>query len=446
MICLQKMRSLMICIAALMTSTSLYALPFSITPTSGTTLPTEVIPGQTATALYTVINNTSTVRAGNYVKYLPPNVTQVTTDPTYPDLCGSTFTLNARGTGGSSCTLVLSVSGPVDATDPDPHHHLFVCFPGGITCAGTPNPLNVSAEEPVAFRRSYVANFGDNTVSLCSVDAITGELTLCADSGAGAVFSTPLGIRMNPAGSYFYATDFGGGGGTTVSVCPVNMATGTLSVCALTGAFFGGPSNVTFNASGTQAYVSSLGTSVVSLCSVNQSNGQLTGCADTGTGFTFPVGISLTAGGTRAYVSNAAAGTTVSLCAVNTTTGELTNCNNADGDTTAVFIGPAFTAFNSDTTRVYVSNNAGGGGATVSFCTVNVSTGTFNNCQDSGVGAIFVGPAAVNLNADNTLLYVTNQNSTTVSQCTVDLSTGLLTGCAISSSAFNGPSGMIFVY
>lgn len=126
-------------------STVSYALPFSIVPKNS--LPTEVVEGQTAIALYTVTNNTAKDIADNFVKYLPPNVEQVTFDPSIPDLCEERFALEANdGTPGRkiSCTLELKVSGPVDANDPNPHQHLFVCFPGGLTCAGTESPLNVS--------------------------------------------------------------------------------------------------------------------------------------------------------------------------------------------------------------------------------------------------------------------------------------------------------------
>lgn len=140
----QKMGSFTLLILSLIISPNVLAYPFSISKKTGATFPTRIVSGQTATALYTVINKTGSVRAGNYVKYLPPNVTQVTSDPTYPDLCGSTFTLNSFGASGDRCTLEVAISGTVDATDPNPHHHLFVCFPGGITCAGTNDSLNVT--------------------------------------------------------------------------------------------------------------------------------------------------------------------------------------------------------------------------------------------------------------------------------------------------------------
>ncbi len=127
--------------ACLFYATQCIALPFTIVPTPGTTLPTLINPGQTITALYTVTNNTAGVRAHNYVKYLPPNVTQVTQDVAYPDLCGASFDLAP----GASCQLELQISGAVNGLDPNPHHHLFVCLPGGATCAGTPYALHVLA-------------------------------------------------------------------------------------------------------------------------------------------------------------------------------------------------------------------------------------------------------------------------------------------------------------
>lgn len=122
-----------------------YALPFKIATKSGTDLPTTVSAGATALAYYKIKNETKTTRKNNYIKYLPPNVTQVTSGGTYADTCGSTFTLGAKGSANDSCTLQLAITGPVNAKDPDPHHHLFACFPGGMTCAGTATPLNVRA-------------------------------------------------------------------------------------------------------------------------------------------------------------------------------------------------------------------------------------------------------------------------------------------------------------
>lgn len=127
--------------------TQTFALPFNILPKAGTQLPTTVNFSVTSSvpAFYTVYNNTVAPRFNNYVKYLPPNVRQVTTGGVYGDTCGLTFNLAGKDQPGSSCTLQLAVFGPVNPTNPSPKNHLFVCFPKGITCAGSLYELNVTA-------------------------------------------------------------------------------------------------------------------------------------------------------------------------------------------------------------------------------------------------------------------------------------------------------------
>jgi hypothetical protein len=126
-----------------------FALPFTIVPTPGTTLPSFVGVNQTVTAFYNVTNNACVSLNSNFIKYLPPNTTQVTTDPTIPNLCGSTFNFTPNGTAGDTCILELLVSGPIDGNDPDPHHHLFACLNGGVLCAGTNFGLNVQQSSGV---------------------------------------------------------------------------------------------------------------------------------------------------------------------------------------------------------------------------------------------------------------------------------------------------------
>ncbi len=122
-------------------SATSFALPFNIYP--AISLPTFVQTGQSVAAYYVVTNNANRTLNNNFVKYLPPNVAQVTADATIGNLCGATFNLAANGVPGDTCILELSVSGAVDGNDPDPHHHLFACLFGGVLCAGTNFPLNV---------------------------------------------------------------------------------------------------------------------------------------------------------------------------------------------------------------------------------------------------------------------------------------------------------------
>jgi 6-phosphogluconolactonase (cycloisomerase 2 family) len=436
--------------ASLIASTS-YALPFSITPTTGVSLPTTILAGQAATALYTVTNNTGIVRTGNYVKYLPPNVTQITSNSAYPDLCGSSFTLNAKNTSGSSCTLELAITGAIDSNDSDPHRHLFVCFPGGSTCAGTPYALNVTAIMPSASKFSYVANFNTNAVTLCSINASSGLFSACQDAGAGAIFNTPAMVIFNVDQTRAYVSNFGGSVGTTVSLCAVNRNSGTLSDCSNSDgdgtAIFNGPLGFSLDPSGTHAYIPSINSSSVTSCNVEQSTGKLTGCLNTGNpgDFTTPIDIVFNAAGTRAYISNTFIGT-VSLCSVNTSTGALSGCVNADSDGTAIFAGPALMNMNASGSRLYVSNNNLGTGTSVSICSINLITGKLYGCSDSGVGSIFGSPVSVTLNAANTILYVSNNSAATVSSCSINSNTGRLNACVNSdgdgSAIFSGPAGV----
>ena len=89
-------KSLFFSFAAILCAFSLnaYSLPFNIIPNGA--LPTTVPAGGTTTASYKVTNNTTAQRTGNFVKYLPPNVTQVTGGT---GVCGTTFTLGALGSG-----------------------------------------------------------------------------------------------------------------------------------------------------------------------------------------------------------------------------------------------------------------------------------------------------------------------------------------------------------
>jgi|SRR5579862_1344994 len=122
----------------LATASVSYALPFSIVPKYALAIGVPV--NNTVFAYYTVTNNTMTTRNNNYIKYLPPNVTQITTGGSYPDTCGTSINLASH----ASCTLQLSINNAINGSDPEIKNHLLVCFPGGKTCAGTTSPLNVT--------------------------------------------------------------------------------------------------------------------------------------------------------------------------------------------------------------------------------------------------------------------------------------------------------------
>jgi hypothetical protein len=127
-----------------MISTFCHAAPFNIVPKPGISLPTKVAKGHTVRALYTVTNTTTQFQSGNYVKPLPPNVTQITVDGTFRDLCGVTFSLGAN----ESCTLELHISGLVNGNDPNPLHQLLICLGNcSACCSGTYFPLHITEKK-----------------------------------------------------------------------------------------------------------------------------------------------------------------------------------------------------------------------------------------------------------------------------------------------------------
>lgn len=113
-----------------------FALPFSFTPLF---LPTTVESGLETFAYYRVTNTTTQMASNSFVKFLPPYVKQGI-NKLNPEICGPLFNLAP----GGSCILKLVVAGPVNAKDPKPQHHLFVCRQNGKTCAGPKKELNVT--------------------------------------------------------------------------------------------------------------------------------------------------------------------------------------------------------------------------------------------------------------------------------------------------------------
>lgn len=336
--------------SAFLTASGLsYALPFNIFPAAP--LPTQILPGQTVTALYTVQNNTASTRNGNFVKYLPLNVTQITSDPSISNLCGATFNLTKRGTPGDSCTLELLIRGIVNSSDPDPHHHLFVCFPGGANCAGTQFPLNVTIQTQQQFayiaddakgnfiticpinanqsfgacftqtnssfkfpvdivvnstaNRAYVLNAGDSTIESCAINA-NGTLENCVETASPQFVSSPGGLRLSPNNMFLYLSGNFHPGANQLSKCVINpdLTVGTCTLTPTAPPFFDSPAGrITFNPSGTFAYIANQVTMSVTSCQVNPATGDLFACIDNVvSGSFFPAGIDVDTAGTFAYV------------------------------------------------------------------------------------------------------------------------------------------------
>jgi hypothetical protein len=217
----------LLAILSLFFSSASLALPFNIVAKAGTQLPTQVELGASTTAYYTVTNNNDSQRNDNYVKHLPPNVTQVTTGGTYPDTCGQFFNLAANGKSDDSCTLQLTITGPVNDDDV-PDLHLFVCFPGGVTCAGTPEPLNVAQTFPVSIAITPVSASIDsrNTQQYTAIGTFADGLTINVTPLLNWSSSNTVVATISSSG---LATGVSLAGGTTTISASINGVTSNLA-------------------------------------------------------------------------------------------------------------------------------------------------------------------------------------------------------------------------
>ncbi|MGB5081358.1 MAG: beta-propeller fold lactonase family protein, partial [Burkholderiales bacterium] len=93
---------------------------------------------------------------------------------------------------------------------------------GSGTISGS-NVTNVSVACVSLPRFSYVANFSDNTVSIYTVDAATGQLRARGYVIAG---TNPSSVTVDPSGKFAYVANFTS---NNISAFSINAATGALT-------------------------------------------------------------------------------------------------------------------------------------------------------------------------------------------------------------------------
>lgn len=396
-----------------------HALPFQIIPKTGTSLPTSVRNNHPVTAYYTVTNNTQTQRNNNYIKWLPPNVTQVTSNGDFPDTCGSTFDLAKNGQFGDSCTLQLLISGGVYANTPIVDDHLFACFPGGITCAGTNYPLDVSSKPAYL----YITNNSTNMVSQCRLnnDGIPGT---CINVGnPNGNLNDPSGITLNTAGTQAYiANGLFSNVPTAVSLCSLDSK-GILSDCTNSGNnLFNNPSSITLNPTGTFAYITNTmsgANPAISQCLI-LSDGTLSTCTDAASSEALdaPFDIAFVNEGSQAYITNVDSGN-ILFCDVavdgtfSTCIDTNYNCDDQIGTK------PYGIALNSAETIAYVVD--GDQPSFILACPIEPD-GTFGTCVNatSGLTDNYFNNGSIRINSTGTTAYIAGaENSNLAYTCPI---------------------------
>lgn len=217
--------------------------------------------------------------------------------------------------------------------------------------------------------RVYIANSGNNTVSVMATATNTITATV-------AGLSSPQGIAITPNGTRAYVTN---SAVDTVSV----IDTSNNAVTSINDASFDTSHGIAINRTGTRAYVTNSGNNSVSV--INTSNNAVTSIFDAS--FNAPQGVAITPDGLRVYITNSGNNTVSVIDTSNNAVTSITGLNSPQG-----------IAITPDGSRVYVTNT---GNNTVSV--IRTSDNTII-ATVSGVTA----PRGAAAGVDGSSIYVSN--------------------------------------
>ncbi len=251
---------------------------FSLDAKTPTTI---TVPANPRAFVQYVLKNNTTVQRTLTMQPIP-NVTQRSDDSSecsYP-----TFTLAP----GQSCKLTLYVDGeslnasytggPIvcktkgNSNEPDP----FLCSQPETSMVLSITPAQ-PAPTPAQGYTLYVSNWDGNSISLCYINANTGNLEHCLVSAVSNTFANPEALAIS--NNVLFVANIGGG----MSSCEIDLQMGELSNCInatdnTNAAYIHRPDGIAIN--GTTAYISNVGPQEfnqgMSVCTVT--GGSLTGC------------------------------------------------------------------------------------------------------------------------------------------------------------------------
>jgi YVTN family beta-propeller protein len=249
---------------------------------------------------------------------------------------------------------------------------------------------------------AYVANYGDNTVTV--INTSTGAVVQTI-----AVGTNPWGAAVNQMGTVAYVTNFGSNNVSVISTS-TNTVTGTVTVQS-------NPTGIAFSPNGKVVYVANYGSNSVSV--INTATQTVTKTVPVQTN---PVGVAVTPNGTFVYVVNFGS-RSVSV---------LSTLTNAIVATIAVGAKPAWAAISPDGSTAYVTNSSSN--------TVSVIQ-TANNAVVNTIN-VSAGPYGAAVSPDGHSLYVANYNGgagdlvTVIDTSTQTVATTIVVG--------TGPVGVAF--
>ena len=275
---------------------------------------------------------------------------------------------------------------------------------GYVTAGTSAQSITVHPSEKFA----YVANYNSANVSVYTINQTTGALTAGTAAPAG---THPVAVTIDPTGKFAYVANEGS---SSVSAFTIDQSSGVLTA-GTTVATGSSPRSVTVDPSGKFAYVANRDSDTVSVYTINQTTGALT----TGTALvagTKPYWLTVDPSGRFAYVVNYNSAN-VSIYTINQTTGALTA-----GTAVAAGTNPISVAVDPFGKFAYVANYGSGN---VSVYTINQSTGALTEVGTPVAAGI--NSYAITVDPSGTFAYVANAGSNTVSIFSINQTTGALT-------------------
>jgi 6-phosphogluconolactonase (cycloisomerase 2 family) len=289
---------------------------------------------------------------------------------------------------------------------------------GGTFNAGM-SPSSVVVHPSTHF--VYVANSGENDISLYNVDSSSGTLREVLPRTTTAL--NPVSLAMDPSGNFLYVVNRGING---VSSYAIDASKGTLTAVAGTPVAAGfSPSNAAVTPSGKFLYVPNTNSNSVSAYAI------INGGLQPVLGSPFLIGngpqaIAIDPAEHFVYITNTS-DSTISVLSIDSTTGALTNIVGSPFqvvqiNNTGAATGPVSLAIHPSGTLLYIANQISGDLTFYALTANGTPIETTNSPYASGHGTSYVVAEST-----GNFIYVVNQSNHTISVYGVNTTDGTLT-------------------
>ena len=267
---------------------------------------------------------------------IPATSNQIPEDVVFIPGATMAYVVYSDNTGG--------LNGIIKACRVNENGNLTACFNTSAAPLSRPQALTINATGSIAY--IVDAPFGNipnapGFLLQCDIDNSTFDLTNCIQtSPPPSPVYKPQDILLNSANTLAYIPN-GVDNTASVAKCQIDANTGAITTCADSGAALSGLCQntaneaIVFNSDETLAYITCTAGYVVK-CQIDANNGNLSGCTNSlATPLSYPIGLVFNSANTTAYITDFNGNNTL-MCNINSTTGDLNSCTT----TGSAFVGP----------------------------------------------------------------------------------------------------------